>query len=92
MSKIGHDVVAYSPKENVKKQFVANKMGRNSDYRERILEALRSTDRPLNITEVAKATGINYMTVRYILMELLLIGKVDRFEAGQSVFYRIPKK
>ena len=85
-------MVSYSPKESLKTQFQATKMGRNPNHRERILEALRSSDRPLNIAEVARKTGICYLSVRSILVELLLKGQVDRFESAQAVFYRIPKK
>lgn len=88
MAKIGHNVLRYNPKKSLKTQLKATKMGRNPKYRERILEALQTSDRPLNITEVARKTGINYVTVRSILMEFLLKGKVERFESAQAVFYK----
>jgi len=91
MEKIGRDIVAIKPTQSIKAELNSSKFNRNFEYRTQILEFLRGSKRPINIAELSRATKINYMTARSILMELLLAGEVERFESGQCLFYQIKK-
>lgn len=50
--------------------------------KERILEFLKSQNRPLMPKEIAKMTGINYSTVRARLHDLKKEGLVERTPEG----------
>ena len=92
MAKIGHDVVRYNPSSESSLQAVKmSEMTRSENYSSQILNTLRTSQRPLNITEISKATKINYLTVRSTLTELLIAGKVERYKSGRCLFYRIRK-
>jgi len=88
MTKIGSDVISRKETGATKIQLNSFEL-RNQRFRGKILDALRNSDRPLNITEVSRTTGITYLTTRSILMELLLDDKVTRYKSGMSVYYRI---
>ena len=90
MAKIGQDVISRKEAGTVKIQLNSFEI-RNQKFRGKILHSLRSSDNPLNITEVCKATGMTYLTTRSILMELLLDDKVTRYKSGRSMYYRIKK-
>ena len=92
MAKIGRDIVGHKRAREIKMELTNSQMFRNTDYRKRILGALRDSDRALNIAEVSRRTKINYFTCRTILMELLLAGDIERYESAHCLFYRIPKK
>lgn len=92
MSKIGRDVVGNKNAQVIRMELDSSQIVRNSDYRNRILNALRDSDRALNIAEVSRRTKINYFTCRMILMEMLLAGEVERYESAHCLFYRISKK
>ena len=90
MAKIGHDVIAKS--RGVKLHLNPGIRGYKPEYREKIIQFLRSVKRPPCIADVSRATNINYATTRSILMELLLAGLVTRFESGGAVFYQLKKE
>ena len=91
MAKIGKDIIGYKHSKGVKLELTNSQIIRNPDYRQKILDALRDSDRALNIAEVSRRTKINYFTCRTILMELLLAGEVERYESAHCLFYRVKK-
>ena len=62
------------------------------DYASKVLEILRKSDRPLNITELRRLVGIHcWTTAKSVVMDLVLSGHVEVFKSGRHFFFRLKK-
>ncbi len=64
----------------------------NRNQSSSILEALKASSRGMNVTEVAKATGLNRATVAKYLEMLFISGHVDMRTFGTSKLYYISQR
>jgi hypothetical protein len=86
MSSIGRDILSYSPPKGG--VFFSGPV----EYRERVLNVLQNSQRPLTIIEVQKGTGLRcWITVKSILMELVISGKAEVFKTGTLLLFRLPQ-
>ena len=89
--KIGESVLKYRPEKKSTVFFT------RSDYRRDIYNIVATADRPLNISEVMRQMQTRYpkiawYTVRSILLELALEGKLEYFKSGRTIFFRLKRK
>ena len=89
--RIGKDVTVVKPSNKLQYVSVSKMTNKNESHRTNILKAIKESPRALNIVEVSKLTNIPYMTARTILMELLIDGKLERYQSGRCWFYLIKK-
>jgi len=89
--RIGKDVIVVKPSNKLQYVSVSKLTNKNESHRENILKVIKESPRALNIVEVSKLTNIPYITARSVLMELLIDGKLERYQSGRCWFYQIKK-
>ena len=85
MSKIGKDVLSAVPVISSRNKRLESRL----KEKQKILLVLDEY-RPklLNISQLQRITGLNWITVRDILRELEAEGKVKKFHSGNAVWYK----
>lgn len=87
--KIGKDTLGAKPR---KATFTEHYKPFDIRWKRKILQILKNSRHPLNVSEVAKQLEYgNWMTVKQALIDLELEGKVEHFRSGRMLLFRLKK-
>ena len=60
-----------------------------TDSRQKVLEVLQNYSTPLTISQISRISKMNWSTVRNILTELVLTGRVEGFRIGRVLGFKL---
>lgn len=60
-----------------------------TDSRQKVLEVLQNYSVPLTISQISRISKMNWSTVRNVLTELVLTGKVEGFRIGRVLGFKL---
>ena len=86
--KIGQSIIASSPNSKISKNVLTKRWMKNDiTSREKVLKVLQTTEKALNIHQIARKAKISWYTAKTALHELMLLEKVyclGRSEKGRG--------
>ena len=86
--KVGKDILSFQTSEPPVIFYTGKK-----DYPSRVLGVLEESERPLNVDEIRRLTGIkSWITTKCVAMDLVLSGKVEVYKSGKQFMFRIKKE
>lgn len=87
--KLGRDVIKRTSAQT-QTEFSSHYLAK--EYRNKVLQALAQSDKPLNVSQIRQLTGITWTAVKTALIDLALTNQIECFRSGKHFLSRIKKE
>ena len=90
--KIGKSVLNFNPPKTKLNPSFTQGFKYKEEAKERILAVLRNSERPLNVSELQRLTGIEtWVSTKQVLVDLEAEGRVEHFRSGRYLLFKLKR-